>query len=348
MRLVSTLVATARVFALGVAMAFGVIPISAATEEDGFVVLETTGDAKLDEILREGLTLPLLLRRSDQAISDLATEIDAEVLRLTQLLKAQGYLDARMSVEGAGSAEDPLRLIPRTGPIFSIGWIRLNGLEDAVLSNAAPAIRSVIKKHTGETATSKTLDALREGVRSELRNASFGKAIVPVPDLVPDIVTATAGVRFDIDAGRPLKMGRTHFEGSFRLTDVSAGKLVPYELGDAYSPQLIEQLREALKETGLVRRIRISLSERPDEAGFTDIFVKLTDRPADMAELERSSGSGPTLLILTMLTLLLMEAVRVTPLWHRTGVRRVLRIMAFFMVGASAPIVADRVMSFLS
>ncbi len=333
--------------ALLIALVVALVLVSTNVKSDELVVIEPTGDAELDEFLRNSLTLPLLLTQPDLSKKELSFEIAAEGIKLKRLLNTRGYLSARVEVEGSGTAEDPLRFQPKLGKLCKIGWIKIEGIQTQVSQELAQSLRSLIVTQTGQIATSETLDKLRDGVRSKLRDASFGKASVLFPELIIEPVTRTVGVRITVQSGEPVTLGQTFFHGSFRMNDADLASLIPFNPGEAYSPELIKALQSSLENANLFRSVRITLGDKPNETGVTDIFVKVTDTPLDIVELARNSSFGTQLIILTMLMIIVMESVRTTPFWSNTLLRRTLQLVSFSMIGATVPVIIARLMSFL-
>lgn len=331
----------ARVF-----LALAVVLCASHARADTRVRIAPTVDAELDALLAEHLTLPLLLD-AEPGARDRSLDIAAEARKMAALLQSKGYLMARVEVTGSATDADPLVLTPVAGNLYRIGWIRVDGI-GSVAPEVADAIEALIDAEVGRTATAGTLDAIRDGVVAVLRRGAHGHAVVPPPELAIDPRTSTAGITLAARPGAALTFGNTIFTGSFRLSGAQAADFVPYRAGDPYSAEAVATLRTALEDTDHFRKVRIELDPTANAIGQTDIHVDLRDRAPDVVELARSSGFGPKLLILAMLVFVLMECLRVTPLWSSRAVRRSVTLAAAGMIGASAPVVVLRLAGFLS
>jgi outer membrane translocation and assembly module TamA len=335
----------ARLFALLLVVVALTLSTTVA-KADTRVLVAQTADAEMDVILAQNLTLPLLLDTPELAEQDLSREIEAEARKMSALLQAYGYLTARVEVSGSTTDADPLILTPLTGNLFRIGWIRVDGI-----SSVAPAVKrsieAFIDAKVGEKATTKRLDLIRAGVVSALRNGSYGHAVVPFPDVAVEPRTSTAGMSLIVQPGESLTFGNTYFTGSFRMKSAEAAAFVPYQIGEPYTGEAIEALRAALEDTNRFRKVRIKLVATPNPAGQTDIHVDLRDRAPNVIELARSSGIGPMLLILTMLMIVSMECLRVSPFWSSRALRRIVTLTSISMISVSVPVIVMRLAGFL-
>ena len=265
---------------------------------------------------------------------------------MSALLQTYGYLTARVEVSGNTRDAAPLILTPLTGDLFRIGSIRVDGI-GSVAPGVVGSIETFIDAKVGEKATSEMLNVIRDGVVSALRNGSYGHAAVPSPEVAIEPRTLTAGVSLMVRPGEPLTFGDTYFTGSYRMNSAEAAAFVPYQKGDAYTGDAIAALRTALEDTDRFRRMRIDLDTDPNPAGQTDIRVDLRDRAPDAVELARSSGIGPKLLILTMLLIILMECLRVSPFWSSRALRGIVTLTSIGMIGVSVPVIVMRLAAFL-
>jgi hypothetical protein len=92
-------------------------PIAAAAD---IVVLETVEDRRVATLLETHFSLPLLLGKVGLSAAETDAVVAAEVTRLTALMTAQGYLEARIDISGGATDADPLRLTPVLGARYRI------------------------------------------------------------------------------------------------------------------------------------------------------------------------------------------------------------------------------------
>jgi len=270
------------------------------------VVLEPVNDPGLASLLQQNLTLPLIFDNDILGRIDLEAEVTAEVIRLTDLLVQQGFLDAQIDVSGKGTEGDPLRMRPVLGPQYRIGGIRINQSAQPIDPVLRAALDNLILGYVGVTATDGALREVREKILLELQQASYADAVVTSEVLISDQEVGIADLLVFADPGNAFRFGRIEVEGSYRVDDSVAMGLASFRPGDAYSPTVIDDLRNALEQTGKFRRVRIEIEQDPSEAGLVNLRVILRDRaPAD---------SGVTVggywIVVAIVTLVGLESVR--------------------------------------
>lgn len=311
------------------------------------VVLEPVDDPELARVLSGNFTLPMLVDLEGQTEAEVATAIDAEVQKLTGLLRSLGYLEGRVEMTGSATEEDPLRLVPVPGLLYRIGWIRVDGLPSPTPDPLRQALNAYIAQEVGKDATRNVLDRITSGVLFELREASYGKATVASAEIRMDDAMRTAGVIVNAEPGPSLSFGEVRFTGSYRIDNAEAQEFVAFGAGDPYSKTTIDQLHADLEDTGMFRRIRVELVDAPNAVDTVDVAVELRDRPPDPDALEESSGIGPTRLMITMFMLVLLECLRVTSYWSFPAVRYAVLSPVILMISVSGLMILNRLIAFL-
>lgn len=323
------------------ALALCISPQAASRALADTAILAPPADAGLASLLERNFTLPLVLGTLPGTASDTdrRNAITAEVARLTALLRSRGYLDARIETSGSGTDDDPLRLIPRPGPLFRLGQIRVEGLPPRLSAR----IEWLWTSRQGTVALQSTVDRISRGLLYELRQASHAGAALRDPAYALDRQAGLADLTLTVDPGPPMRFGTVLFHGSPRMDDATAQGFVPFRPGDAYSLTAIETLRDALDRTGRFRRIRIEQDTPADAAGVVNLSVRLWDRALLPAE-----GVQPRVLLFTILVLAMVQAVRMTPHWADRSVRVLMTTPAILLLAGAALEVADRLRSFLA
>jgi outer membrane protein assembly factor BamA len=310
-------------------------------------VIEPVEDAELGLILGNSFTLPLLLNLEDQTGVDLTTEVAAEVQKLTGIMYARGYLEARVEVTGEGTQADPFRFLPVPGQLYRIGWIRIDALPEAAPEKLQLELGYFTNTKIAAIVRQEVLREIEKGVLFQLHEASYGNAVVEETEITIDPETKTAGVVVTVQPGAPLTFGRVSFSGSYHSDDSSLQDLVSFATGDPYSETKLNALQGALTDTNLFRRIRIDMVEAPDNDGQMDINVELRDSTPDPDVLDATSGKGPRRLIVTMFMIVLVECLRVTSYWGDVTFRRAMLVPVILMIGFSVLMIGDRLYDFL-
>lgn len=323
-----------------IALSIGTIaPIAAAAD---IALLDAVEDRQVAILLETHFTLPLALGKAGFSDADTEAVIAAEVARLTALMTAQGYLEARIDISGGATQEDPLRLTPILGTRYRIGEIRVEGMPSQSDAQLRAALEALLSRWQGATALRSVVDDLGRGLLFELRQASHAEAVLRSADFTLDRGAAVADLVLTVDAGPAMRFGDVDFRGSLRVEEAEALALVPFRSGDPYSVTAVDGLRAALDRTGLFRRVRIETEVDPDRPDVIDLSVRLWDR----AQLPMTEAQ-PRVLLATILGLGLIQAIRMTSLRKRPVLRGLLIVPVVVMIGGTALEVADRLHWFL-
>ncbi|MEP2531961.1 hypothetical protein [Shimia sp.] len=314
---------------------------------DSGVVLEPVQDSKMASILVENFTLPMLLDAPSLADKDLSIEIDAEVRKLENLMKSYGYLDAQVEVHGEINGYTPLKIEPKPGQQYRIGWVQVIGLPGDETTVLFQTLQDISENFVGNVASGKALRTLQNRIIHEMREASFAWVKQVHTDIVPEPATLTAGYRLRVDPGAAMVFGDVRFTGSVWLTDIEARSIVPFKSGDPFSQTALDTLYTALEESGMFRRISISLSNELNAAGHLVVLVDLGDNANDQAAGVEGQGMSPALIIFAIIMLALREAARLTPLWNSKTLRWGLALCVFVSISIALAMVAQRFISFL-
>lgn len=306
-------------------------------------LLEPVPDSEIAFLLERNFTLPLSLASAARTEAERQDLIAAEVARLTALLTARGFLEARIDTLGRATEDDPIRLRPVPGPLYRFGDVRIDGLPQPLAPALVAEITALQSGHGGKPARQSAVDDLSSGLLYALRQASYADAALREVTFDLDPEARVADLVVAVDPGQPARFGVVRFSGSLRMTEAEAQRLVPFQPGDPYSLSAIDALYRALDETGTFRRIRIETRPDPAAAGVTDLAVRLRDR-ADLPPLH----SQPRLILATILFLAVLQTVRMTSAWSRRGLRRVMIGAAVLLLAGSALEVAQRLYGFLN
>lgn len=311
------------------------------------VVLDTVQDSEMAVVLAENFTLPLLIDADRLADTDLAIQIEAEAEKLVSLSQAYGYLDARIEILGDGSDDGLIRLEPKLGLQYRIGWVQVAGLPNGGPAGLSQRLKGLSSKFVGKVASREVLRNLQNSIIHELQEASFARAEPLHSGLVTEPATRTAGFRLSIDPGVAMVFGHVRFNGSVRLTDIKARRIVPFQIGDPFSQTALDALYGALDDTGLFRWIHIRLSDEMNAAGQLDVFVELGDNANDPAALNKGRGVGPALIVAAIVMLALRETARLTPLWNNRTLSWSLRVISLVLAAVAVIVIVQRLSSFL-
>jgi outer membrane protein assembly factor BamA len=311
-------------------------------------ILEPVEDTKLNVLLQQHFSLPLFLNAATASDIHQDRAIKAEASKLKTLMHTQGYLGARIEIVRPQSSDEPLRMRPVPGPLYRLGWVRVDDLPPEPNEKLINSLNDLLDRYVGKRANRQVLAALRSEIRWTFREASFANAEVSQPQMTLEPETRTAGVVLDVVAGAPIRIGRVKFQGAANRRLEIAKNLVPVKPGDLYKASVIDTVQEDLDRTGLFRRVRISLSERPNTSDQYDLNIEVRDGPSDPVQLKESGGLGPFLVFATILLIVFRECVRATKYWKNLVFRSSLTLVVFLMTATSGMFIVQRIAAFLS
>lgn len=316
--------------------------LAAARGEAEVARLGPVPDETVANLLEARFTLPMELEFLGQSHSDPWAVIDAEVSKLTGLLVARGYLEARIEISGAATQDDPLQLRPIPGPFYRIGIVRIEGLPAHSGTGMLTAISALASKWEGSAALSGNFKALRAGLLFELRQASYSQAALEGTAIALDRGMGRADLVMSVDPGSPMRFGDVAFRGSVRMADVDAAALVPFRTGDPYSETAMDALRSALERTGRFRRIRIETTPHDAAPDVLNLTVRLRDKAVTPV-----GDAKPVLLMAAIGMTILVQSLRVTPSWSDRVLRRFFLGAATVMSAGAVVEVVFRVYGFV-
>lgn len=227
----------------------------------------------------------------------------ADVERLQQALRAEGYFDATVdfTLTDAAQASAPAGTLERLEQAYSAPQVilafqivpgeryRLDQLkvelEDDPDGYAAPSLAD-LGLVTGEPArTQVVLDAEQRLLRGA-REAGFALAALGERDAVVDHATRTMDVTLVLKPGPRASFGQVTFTGGEGIDQAFLRGRVPMSEGERYTPAPLDKGQRNLFDTNLFSTIIVRPADKLTEDGKLDVAYELRQRPA------RSIGAG--------------------------------------------------------
>ena len=243
---------------------------------------------ELHSALSQSLNLPALTSGGS---------LDREARRLTELVRAFGYLDGKVRIE---QSADVLAVNVQPGPLYLIGSIQIPGLGGTQRPALQADIHDLIVANVGTAARADIISRLAREVVWRARSASFALAHGNGTDIVADPITETAALTIRTTTGPPIEFGDVTFDSDGIIDPAVLYPQVPFSTGDAYSPVAIEALDTALADLPLLRQRRIELLPVADER--VTVAVTLRTR-ADLGMLGHRKAIGILMLGLALLAI---------------------------------------------
>ncbi|MES2058381.1 MAG: BamA/TamA family outer membrane protein [Pseudomonadota bacterium] len=280
--------------------------LSAAPDEpvDPSATPELTGETRYSFAVEgiDGVATPLLRQRFD-ALSTLKThdgdpanagQLDRrareDTLLLTELLRAEGYYDARVTSRIEPKGGHPLVTIEaEPGVQYKFGGVTLNGL--AAAGDKSDGLRTAFGVKPEDPVNSDAVAAGETNLRTRIGQQGFPFATVGEPEIVVDRAARTATLDMKVDPGGARRFGQVTAPpnkvfGADHIQDIA--RFTP---GQPFDQSALVDLRRALIQTGLVSSVDIKPVEGKDP-GTVDIAVGLEPAPPRTIAAELGYGTG--------------------------------------------------------
>ncbi|MEQ9661737.1 MAG: BamA/TamA family outer membrane protein [Parasphingopyxis sp.] len=225
-------------------------------------------------VLRENDGDPAVVAQIDRR-----TETDIELMR--QILRSHGYYDAQVAAdivgEQGGDGVDVVFDI-ETGPLYRFERVELPGLASA--GERTDELRAQFDVEAEDPVDAATVTTQQARLSTELGNRGYPFARVGEEEVVVDHANRIAILTQPVDPG-----GERDF-GSIRVTEGEeaifgaehVATIARFRQGELYSTGMVDDLRRALIQTGLISRVELT----PVDAGngeLVDIAVAMEPAP---------------------------------------------------------------------
>lgn len=251
----------------------------------------------------DGVGSALLRQRSDE-LSVLAQDDDHEAnaaqldrrartdaALLVTLLRAEGYYDAAVAtaVEQAGGR--PVVVLAATpGALYRFGSVTLAGV--AAAGDEADALTRAFAVEPQDAVNADRVAAAEAALRARAGEAGFPFAAIGEPEVVVDRAAQTATLQVSVDPGGQRRFGRIVANPNNRVFGADhVQEIARFVPGDLYSAAMVDDLRRALIQTGLVSTAQVTPvpGTTPDTV---DLNVRLERAPPRTVAAELGYGTG--------------------------------------------------------
>ncbi|WBO22171.1 autotransporter assembly complex protein TamA [Sphingomonas abietis] len=204
---------------------------------------------------------------------------------LRELLRAYGYYDAEVDTRVGGTSGPTttgdsrlaVTLAVDPGPAYTFTHVALPGL--AATGPDAAALLKAFDVGKGDPVSADRVNNGVAALKAALADKGYAFAVVGDPDIRVDHQTHEATLAMQVDAGDHMRFGMFHVSGTRHVFGprhlALLSRLHP---GDLYNKSLIEDLRRALIQTGLISVAQITPVHTADPH-IVDLDVHLEPAP---------------------------------------------------------------------
>lgn len=220
---------------------------------------------------------------------DRRANADGELLE--QILRSHGYYNSRIFTRVSTSVDNRflVRLRVRPGQLYHFSEVRLPGLEEAAEADRA-ALRAAFDVAAPQPVDAASVEIARASLEAELGMRGYAFAEVGEPDVLIDHESRTGVLTLAVRPNGVRRFGRIVVEGEgapFGADHVET--IARFDQGEQYRTDRIDDLRQALVQTGLVSTVNIRTVADPG-SDLVDLHVRMD--PAPVHTIAGAAGYG--------------------------------------------------------
>ncbi|MEM8695551.1 MAG: BamA/TamA family outer membrane protein [Pseudomonadota bacterium] len=269
------------------------------TEQRYSVVLRgLDGLDEAEEIRSQFRALSVLRENEDDTavVAQINRRADIDRDLLDELLRSQGYYDADVVaiLEGeAGRNRIEIVFEIDAGPLYRFDRVELPGLAEA--GDRSDELRAQFPVEADDPVDAAAVTAAETNLSAELGNRGYPFAEVGEEEVVIDHANRVATLTLPVETGGERQFGSIRVvEGAEEIFGADhVGTIARFEPGELYSTGMVDDLRRALIQTGLVSRVELTPVEADDPA-LVDLAVEMEPAPPRTisGEIGYSTGEG--------------------------------------------------------
>jgi translocation and assembly module TamA len=253
------------------------------------VTLAPTGNAALDQALRDSSTLVSLQKAGAVGPFGLMARARQDVGRLQSVLGSFGYYQGNVTLRIAGHAvDDPalpdlldaapadppakVTLDFKTGPQFHLGKV-------AIVGNVPQAARDAMKLAPGDPAVATDVLAAQDRILTALRDSGYALAKSEEPVAILHTDQQALDVTFPVTSGPRVDIGQISIRGLHAVNASFADRQLTLHEGERFNPAAIEAARQDLSSLGVFSSVRAIAGTQLDPDGRLPIVFLVAERP---------------------------------------------------------------------
>lgn len=267
-----------------------------------------------------------------------AGDQETETVRLTRLMQALGYLDAQTE-EATGSDGPPL-LLPVPGRLYSLGYVAVDGISGALPEILQTNLRLRTERHLGEPARADTIADMRRDVLRVFQESRFATPTVVAVEIRKYPSTVLAGLHISVEPGPQASFGKVILTGDGSLSELGPAAHLN---GSPYDPAAVDGLRTDIQESGLFRRISVSVQPREGDPALVDIVAELKRNNRAEEDLAAHGLFGFSILLACGSLLILRQVAVAAPAGRKHRLFQVADIVLALALTAGAFFALQRV-----
>lgn len=251
-----------------------------------------------DDIRSQFRALSVLRENEDDTavVAQINRRADTDRELLRELLRSHGYYDSDVVSELVGeTGQNRIEVVFRVdaGPLYRFDRVELPGLAEA--GERTDELRAQFPVEADDPVDAAAVTAAEANLAVELGNRGYPFAEVGEEQVVIDHANRVATLTVPVETGGERDFGSIRVvQGADEIFDAEhVATIARFEPGDLYSNGMVDDLRRALIQTGLVSRVELTPVEGGDPE-LVDLAVEMEPAPPRTisGEVGYSTGEG--------------------------------------------------------
>jgi translocation and assembly module TamA len=218
--------------------------------------------------------------------------------RMTEVLKAQGYFDARIDLRvDPGNADDPVRVefTVHPGPAYHVREVSIEPKRSSVLSEPNLPNREELGLPPGTRAKADTIRRAKSLLQNKLQSQGFVLADIDSPVLRLHSQQKCVDLTYKIDPGPRARFGPVEIQGLNRVKESYVRAKIPWDTGELYDPQAVRNIKDSLLKTGLFNMVQVEHADSVDEQNQLPMTLRVheVDHKRISLRLGYETDTGP-------------------------------------------------------
>ncbi len=263
-------------------------PVYAADPQPYQVTIGQTGDAELDQMLKDSCTLISLQEAAPVGSFAMVARARADVERFMVALRSLGYYQGQVQVRIADRPLDdrglydtidyspasppiPVQITVDKGEVFRVRRFIMEG-------DAPPEAQEWLGLKAKMPARAADIQQARDKLLLALQEHGYGLAKVeePVAVLLPD--SHELEVSYRVTAGKPLLLGDIKVKGLEKVDPAFVDNHLDIAKGQPFKLSAVEKSRQDLQNTGVFSSVRSRLGKTLDAQQQLPITFTVSER----------------------------------------------------------------------
>lgn len=240
--------------------------------------IEGIVDGTLLKELKSASDLFSLKSRLPSSIHQLRRRAERDKRAFLKILKARGYYGSKITSEIALDIK-PVQVVVKieTGPYYLIQSVEYQLIGTPGIEIAFPE-GETIGLFRGVPLEAAAVESAQARLIYRIKKQGFPFPTIQNREIIIKHLDHSAMLTFFIDPGARTCFGLTQISGLASVNEAFVRKMIPWETGDPYNPDLMGELKKRMIASGLFSTVQIIPQESTDNRAGLPVIIKTSER----------------------------------------------------------------------